>query len=293
MRRGERRSRHRGGGRLADALDRDPLLAFGGGARRLRGLRRGRTGLGGEDVVAGDRAVRARAGDRRQVDAEVLGHLPDGRLGQRQPVFHRLWTNGRRRRPNGGRRGRRGRCGCRGRCLRRRGGRGGHRRRAVGRLAGTALGRRLLDPVADQDGLAFRLLRRGHPGFVGGRDALLAHRRGLRRGLGDRGRDAALGLGAHRDDRHPDVHGLALGDQQLGDHALERAGQLHDRLGRLDLHDRLVDLDGVAGLDVPLDDLRLGQSLADVGQLEQFRAHRRHHAKVRSTASRMRSRSGR
>src|SRR5690606_39396241 len=63
---------------------------------------------------------------------------------------------------------------------------------------------------------------------------------------------------------------------------------------RLDLDDGLVDLDRVARLDVPLDDLGLGQALSDVRQLEELRlAHGRHHAKVRSTASRMRSRSGR
>src|SRR5215470_4316788 len=44
-------------------------------------------------------------------------------------------------------------------------------------------------------------------------------------------------------------------------------------LGSFDLHDDLVDADLVAWLHVPLDDLRFGQALADVGELElpQFR----------------------
>ena len=73
-------------------------------------------------------------------------------------------------------------------------------------------------------------------------------------------------------------------------------GQLHHGLGRLDLHDHLVERHRVARLDVPGDDVRLGQALTDVREPELL--HLRHplasqYANVRSTASSTRSRSGR
>ena len=73
-------------------------------------------------------------------------------------------------------------------------------------------------------------------------------------------------------------------------------GQLDQRLGRLDLDDDVVDLDGVAGLDLPGDDLGLGQALADVGQAERSAlpcVALSQYASERSTASSTRSRSGR
>src|SRR5439155_10967634 len=94
------------GRQLANTLDRDPLFAGtrrGGGDRLLNRLL---------DVVARDRTVRAAAGHRVQVDAEVLGELADRRLGQR--AFHdggRLWLFDDRRRGGRGPRaalGRRG-----------------------------------------------------------------------------------------------------------------------------------------------------------------------------------------
>ena len=50
-------------------------------------------------------------------------------------------------------------------------------------------------------------------------------------------------------------------------------GQLHDRLGRLELDDGLVDRDLVAGRHEPRDDLGLGEALAEVGQ-DEVAAHR-------------------
>ena len=76
------------------------------------------------------------------------------------------------------------------------------------------------------------------------------------------------GGGVDRDDRHADVDGVTLGGQQLGHHTRERAGQLDERLGGLDLDDHLVDRDGVADRDPPLDDLGLGEALAGVGEKE-------------------------
>ena len=150
MRRGERAGDHGGGGELADALDRDPLLAAPGSntAASLAGLRpAGAARRGGVDVGAGDDAVRPGAGDRGEVDAEVLGELAHRRLGQR-PSRPRPWAT-----PRGPRR-RRSACGRLAADLEppwRTGsvagvGRGGS---APGRRAG----RRRLGP-ADQDGAA-------------------------------------------------------------------------------------------------------------------------------------------
>jgi hypothetical protein len=69
-----------------------------------------------------------------------------------------------------------------------------------------------------------------------------------------------------RNDRDADVDGLALLDEQAGDHTIPRAGQFHDRLRGLDVDDDLVDLDSVAGLDLPGHDVGLGEALPDVGE---------------------------
>ncbi len=107
-----------------------------------------------------------------------------------------------------------------------------------------------------------------------------------------------VSFGAHvnRDDRRPHVDGRPLLGQQLRDDPLVRAGELHHRLGRFDLHDHLVERHRVARLDVPGDDVRLGQALTDVREPELL--HLRHplasqYANVRSAASSTRSRSGR
>ena len=173
-----------------------------------------------------------------------------------------------------------------------------------GRCLARPPGRRAeLDPVANQHGLAFLRGRR--------RGGLVRARRWQRRDEVVRGRAWPFGRDGRRihrragrpfaghvdrDDRGAHVHRLALGDQQVSHHALERAGQLDDRLGRLDVHDDLVDLHAVAGLDPPADDVRLGQPLAHIGQPELASlCHLRspQAANVRSTVSSTRSRSGR
>ena len=65
-----------------------------------------------------------------------------------------------------------------------------------------------------------------------------------------------------------DLDGVALVDEQLADGAGERRRQLDERLRGLDLDEHLVDGDGVAGRDLPRDDLGLGQALADIGERE-------------------------
>jgi hypothetical protein len=112
---------------------------------------------------------------------------------------------------------------------------------------------------------------------------------------------AALGLGGiasdvDRDDRDADVDGLALLDEEGGDRAVPRAGQLHDGLRGLDVHDDLVDFDRVARLDVPRHDVGLGEAFPDVGELELSRHSPflpAQNPNVRSTPSRILSRSGR
>ena len=84
----------------------------------------------------------------------------------------------------------------------------------------------------------------------------------------------------------------------LGHDAGERRRHLDGGLGGLDLDDDLVELDGVADGDHPLQDLALGEALAEVGQLEvlepaQPTRARHQKASERSTACSTRSRSGR
>ena len=212
-------------------------------------------------VLAGDDAVRAGRDDRRQVDAQVLGQLAHRRLGQRARDFTGAaaapWPFS-------------SACDrCRARLPRT-----GDRRA----LAGAALGRGGRDAVADQDRLA----------------ALPGLSRGLRASGCCHGcwpRAAAASAGAEPAAAPPatstamiavaDVHRGALGEAQLAHHTVEGDGQFHGRLRGLDLADHLAVGDRVAGLDVPLEDLGLGESLAHVGHLELAEAarvigHRRH-----------------
>ncbi len=78
-------------------------------------------------------------------------------------------------------------------------------------------------------------------------------------------------------------------------------GQVDDRLRGLDLGDHLVELDAVAGRDLPGDDLRLGETLAEIGQTELSQRHSHQprswsefgRSIARSIPSRIRSMSGR
>jgi len=100
------------------------------------------------------------------------------------------------------------------------------------------------------------------------RTRLLLRRLDARGGRGlvhDCGRRAQR---VHRDDRSADLDRLALLDEQCGNGAGERRRQLDERLRGLDLHEHLVDGYPVAGLDLPRDDLGLGQALADIRQRE-------------------------
>jgi len=135
--------------------------------------------------------------------------------------------------------------------------------------------------------------RRGEPG-------VLAAVRGLRYGLGlGLGRPAGGGLGGwdlgvgdagffflggrcrcrrggrrlDLGDHGPDPDGLAFGDRDLDQLALERGGDLGVDLVGHDLNQRLVALDHVAFLLEPLVDGALGHRLAELRHLDLGHAH--------------------
>ena len=102
------------------------------------------------------------------------------------------------------------------------------------------------------------------------------------------------------DERPAHRHRLTLVCGKAVHRSGERAGKFDDRLGGLHLAQHVVDLHGVSGAHQPRDDLGLGESLARVGH--GVRLHgvswppdndRTQYASDRSTASRMRSTSGR
>lgn len=75
-----------------------------------------------------------------------------------------------------------------------------------------------------------------------------------------------LALEAHQ--RFADVEDVALGAEQLAHHPIVGRGDVHQRLGGFHRDQALVGAHAVAGLDVPFDDFRFLQALAQVGQLE-------------------------
>ena len=245
MRRGERARHHGRGHVLAYAPDTDALLAARAGARgQVAGpapvphdFARTDLGITGRrtlHVVPGDRAIRAAARQFGQADTEVLGQLAHRRLGQR-PDHGCAWLRG-------------------------------HGRWCLPRAARS---RRGLDAVADQDRLPFGLIGPGASGRGRGRNRGSFGIIGFFLAGTGYGRLAAAGARhLDRDDRHADLDGLALLRQQPGDRAVPRGRQLDHRLGRLDLHDDLAVFHLVARFDVPGHDVRFGQALTRVGQLE-------------------------
>ena len=223
-------------------------------------------------VFSRDRAVRAGAGQSGQVDAEILGQLPHRWLRQRPHAARVSGARGSGAAGSGA-------------------GGGGARGRSVGGTSGpgrcfpgAARGRPELDPVANQHGLALLLGRRaavtarldrafgwwlGEQILRGGASYGIRRRSGgLRPACGLQAGCARDRADLHGDDRRPYVGGRAFRHQQAGYNSRVRARKLDDGLGGLDLHDDLVDGHRVTRLDMPLDDLRLGQALADIRQLE-------------------------
>ena len=238
-----------------------PPGTVGGGGRPGSVPGFGRTGRGIRGrrplhVVPGDRAVRAAARQRGQADAEVLGQLAHRRLSQcwlGQCGSDRGSTARARRPPPAARRAPRAAVGT-----------SAVSGRPAARPAGLRArgGGRGLDAVAHQDRVPFGLLGLR---ALGGQCSRRTRGREPRPVRHYRSR---LARHLDRDDRDADLDGLALLGQQPGDRAVPRAGQLDHRLGGLDLHDDLAVLDLVARLDVPGDDVGLGQALAYVGKLE-------------------------
>jgi len=247
---GRRSDGHRLGGRLGS----DGLRSCGDGLRgcrlrrrrgrlhRGRGRSRGRAGLDErQDVLLRHPSARARPRDRARVDAVLGGDARDDGRDERPPVAH-----GRRRGDRRGLRDGRRRLGLR--LGRRSGGRLGRRRGgSLGRRSGGSLGRR-----HDRG--------RGRPVLGGDRRGL--GRGGLGRGGLGRGR---RGLGAGRADardHRPDLDGLTLLREDLGDDALAGARHLGvDLVGR-DLEQGLVPGDRLARLLQPLRDRALGDGHA-------------------------------
>ena len=94
----------------------------------------------------------------------------------------------------------------------------------------------------------------------------------------------------HREDGRTHRHHRTGLHQQRGDATGEGRRQFDDRLGGLDVDDRLVDRNLITDADAPADDLGLGEALTDIGEREFARAHT---AVTRSMASSTRSTSGR
>ena len=174
------------------------------------------------------------------------------------------------------------------------GGRGGSGDRTARRLGGApdvggrdgAARAAARDPLERDPQLLREQPHRGCGGDPGGRHG---YRRAGRRRTGRRrrsgGRRAWRGrrargrpcrsrrcgrLAVHRDrdDRRPDRHHLPGLGEQGRDHPRARRGDLDARLVGHHLDQGLALGHALAGLDQPADDLALGDSLADVGQLE-------------------------
>src|SRR6266545_2757328 len=106
----------------------------------------------------------------------------------------------------------------------------------------------------------------------------LPGRRGLRRRRGLRGRAGAVAAGGgltsvDADQRGAHLDGVALLGVQPGDRAGVGGGDLHHRLGGLDLDDRLVQRDRIALGHQPAHHFGVGQPLAEIGKPEVTLGH--------------------
>src|SRR5690606_5772092 len=210
------------------------------------------------DILTGDFALAAGTDDIIDIDAQVLGQAAYRRLGQHAVNKVR------------------------------------DRRLAAVHLAGDRVAQRLrtagdvLRQGRTRGAYCCRALsggRRGrtagaYPAYrgVGGRtrtDQRARFFRGLRRGgaqgfgcFGHTGRRGGVALFVDGDQRVVHQHGVAFGGMQFGDDAGERAGKLNQRLRGFDFYEHLVDLDGVADLDLPCGDIRFGQAFTHIGEIK-------------------------
>ena len=231
VRGGERRLHHRAGHHLADALDRLaglPLARATGFEARQLGAPRPSPPSSRRPLSTSsrrDRAVRAGRLERGQVDAEVLGELAHRRLGEHPQLRRARGLGGARRarpararrpRPSATRAGSKAACACMWVGL------GCPRRPCAARRTGPRSA--FIRPTR----LSPSPLPRP-PGWTGRSPSA-----GSSAGWGWRG-SPRRPLVADRDDRRTDRDGLALLDQQRGDRAGVRRGQLDHRLRGLDL----------------------------------------------------------
>jgi hypothetical protein len=243
-------------------------------------------GTGGAfDIVTADDAGDPGRLDEGQIDPELFRELPHGRRRPRPLVTHVERRSAvddvvRSRVEHGG-------VGCRGArspaCADRR---GASSHGTSLRPPGGARRRTVPDEVRDR---ALRLRGILGNGAAGRGDRVCSSPARRRRGL----------VAGHRDhdERAADRDDVSRRGVQGLHGAGEGRRQLDDRLGRLDLGDRLIEGDLVTLGDEPLHDLCLGQPLTEVGQAE-LRVHSATSERLfgrsttRSTASRMPSRSG-
>ena len=277
----------------ADRYARFPLASrFLRGGALARGCRRASPSGDVFDVSTRDEPVGTRGRDQGDIHAELLGQLPHrwsgprslgegvgGRVGQPDRVM---------------------RCGLEDRRVGA-GARFPGRGTATTSPCGCADGRSVADEVC-RHGLILRLPGRSD---LDGIPLAPARSAGpVSSGVARR----SSGVDAHQDGTH--VDDVARRRVQCPDHPGEGRGDLHDGLGRLDLGERLIQRHRVALGDVPLHDLGLGQPFTQVREPEVL-AHRTASSasgmttsssnpvglagrpSTRSTASRIRSRSGR
>ena len=86
------------------------------------------------------------------------------------------------------------------------------------------------------------------------------------------------------------MNGIAGGTKQVSNHSGLGGGYFDDRLGGLYRNQNLVSFDLITFLNMPFDDLGLGQAFAQIGQFEIFHPE---YSMVSLTAMRMSSTSGR
>ena len=278
VRRGERGADHRLGGRLAHALDRDPRLAARRTAwtgRRRSGscfdVKRGAAcGRPGAAAACTSSRVTMPSGPVGTTVArsmpEVLGELAHRRLGERAGRGRAPWPFS---------------------------SVGTARRASAGAGSGTAAA-----PCAGGAWSRPRT-RRSRPGRAGGPWAPPPRRaRRAPRARQARRRTAPRRAGAGPLPGATSTVMIAVPTSTVTPsskcsvvhHAVEGDRQLDGRLRGLDLAHDLAVGDGVAGLDVPLEDLGLGQPLADVRHLElavagSVLSHRRHDSLLSTPAS--------
>ena len=116
------------------------------------------------------------------------------------------------------------------------------------------------------------LLRRGeHPGAIArphdrlGRLVEPTNDWGRPRGVGSRARFPDLSRLANHRQQRLDFNRLTLRSTLMEEHPCVRRRDVDNRLVRLHLDEWCIHLDHIADFDMPMDDVGLGETLADIG----------------------------